>query len=172
MNMKKPLAIYVVCFIFLVQTVSACSCSGSITPQTSFENSGAVFLGKIIDIREIESGSGGMGETYLETDFEVIESFKGTSEKKITILTLKNTGSNCGYTFGFGDPEGPIGQEYIVYADYTDYITEDTQLSTGACSSTKSVIGAENEINFLRELAQEDKTNIFEIIWKWFSNLF
>jgi hypothetical protein len=117
--------------VFLSSTAYACSCSfGSL--RGTFSSSDAVFIGKVSKIEIVKKARVGLlmkesGTLELlkiprwEKSFEkmqivtleVIEPFKGATEKTFTLITrVYNGGGSCGVPF-------KIGESFLVFADKT-----------------------------------------------------
>ncbi|MGI0019807.1 MAG: hypothetical protein ACREAY_05005 [Nitrososphaera sp.] len=101
-------------------TVFACSCNGPIPQSEAFDESAAVFAGKVVSIES---------SNYSKTvHFDAERPWKGVTESAITITTGAG-GGDCGY--GFEE-----GREYLVYA----YGSE--SLGTGICGRTQPIMDA------------------------------
>jgi hypothetical protein len=143
----KNLIIYLAALFLLTipSAVYGCSCAYS-TPAMAFNNSKAVFIGKMTggtekntlqdrdaSAYEIESG---------EVTFDVEEAFKGKPVQTVTIRIASMKGTSCG-TYGLRR-----GETYVVYAQA---YKPDT-LSTGVCTRTGTVSQAKEDLDFLRSL--------------------
>jgi hypothetical protein len=133
-------------FLFLLaapSAVYACSCAPS-TPSMAFNDSKAVFIGKMTGGTEKHIETDADGATYAiesgKVIFEVVESFKGTPGKTVTLQINSMKGTSCG-TYGLRR-----GETYVVYA----YESQPGTLSTGVCSRTATVSQAKEDIDFLR----------------------
>lgn len=139
------LALSLVCVLSLMGTsASACSCV-QFTACEAFGWAKAVFVGRMVGgaRKRSERVENGVIISYEagETTFVVEEIFKGVqgAEVKVNVITLD--GSSC-------DWEGlQRGARYLVYA-----YGEPTKLSIGACSPTKRIDGAKDDLIFLRSL--------------------
>ena len=101
-------------------TASACSCAGPTPPSEAFDESTAVFAGKVTGIE-----SSNYGRTV---HFDAERAWKGVTESAVTIKTGTD-GGDCGY--GFEE-----GKEYLVYV----YGSE--SLTTGICGRTQPIMDA------------------------------
>jgi hypothetical protein len=139
--------IFAVCF---VQQVFACSCRGIPTPYQSFQNSEAVFVGKVTDV--LDSSGNQVIENVVDNfdlrfegeriyQFKVDEWFKGEKTKEVKVLLRLNM---C--QFGLDRDE-----KLLVYAN-----SYNGQLSTWTfCSRTRNVEFAKDDITFIRELLND-----------------
>lgn len=113
---------------------AACSCAMMPSPEQGFANVQAVFSGEVTNINENSSLLGGYGKTVL---FAMKETWKGTSEAEVAILT-GNGGGDCGVEF-------VVGQLYLAYANVSD-VYEKQSLSTTICSPTKALGDATEDL--------------------------
>lgn len=142
--MKKLLFNLVfLCMLAIPSAVYGCSCLSQ-TPAMAFNDSKAVFIGKMIGGTEKNIETNGNGTTHEiesgKVTFEVVESFKGTPGKTVTIQISSMKGTSCG-TYGL-----LRGETYVVYA----YAYQTGTLSTGVCTRTATVSQAKEDIDFLR----------------------
>ncbi|NEQ22085.1 MAG: hypothetical protein F6K28_23390 [Microcoleus sp. SIO2G3] len=143
--MKKVLVIATSLFVLSANAAIACSCFPT-RPQESFQNSEAVFSGRVVDVTEqspAERRPGRRNEdqnflTGVKVTFEVSEVWKGNNQRRLVVSTSDSSAS-CGYSF-------QEGQEYLVYAS-----EEDAQLKTGLCSGTKRLSDARADLAMLGE---------------------
>lgn len=141
--MKKTIYITLAIFAFTFAaagTSLACSCTESIDPiekqvTDSYENSAAIFSGKVTSIRRTADGYD------VIVTLSVIESWKGTNGKRIKVRTAKDS-SMCGYHF-------ELGKEYLVYAHGTA-----RDLGVGNCSRTTSLADM-TDIEYLANLKKK-----------------
>lgn len=119
----------------------ACSCAGERQACQAFGQSEAVFLGKVSAINEgfynLPPGRA-MGRRVT---FDVLESFRGTGDLRIKLVTGIG-GGDCGYPF-------KAGGVYLVYAYGNAYST----LETNICTRTAPVERAGDDLTFLRSLS-------------------
>ena len=101
----------------------ACSCLEPGSPSEELEEADAVFMGRVVSVREVEKVHGDL--TYVDsviTEFDVKTVWKGPVNQTMYI----DSGGPCG--IGFIE-----GVEYIVYAYYSDHWDG---LATGLCTRT------------------------------------
>lgn len=139
-----------ICFLFLFaipSVVYACSCAYQ-TPPMAFNDAKAVFIGKMTGGTEKNLAKDRDGSEYEiesgKVSFEVVESFKGTPAKTVTLQINSMKGTSCG-TYGLRR-----GETYVVYA----YDYQPGNLSTGVCSRTAPVSQAREDLDFLRSPAE------------------
>ena len=82
-------------FILTFQ-VNACSCIAGITPKESFDNSEAVFIGKVTDISVPLFEKSSLDS--IEVTFDVSQVWLGSDVKTLTVITAQGSAS-CGYSF-------------------------------------------------------------------------
>ena len=99
----------------------ACECIGPSPPSKAFDESTAVFAGRVTSIESVDYNK----KVY----FDVERVWKGKVENAVTTSTGGDSGA-CGYDF-------EEGREYLVYA-YGDK----ESLGTGICTRTQPVIDA------------------------------
>lgn len=147
--MKILFALLLILAPFYVGNIFACSCGATPPIYDFFENSEAVFTGKVIsskDVKGKEVYENGNGETeeYEVTErvfqFEVSEVFKGVKGKSIEI-NVGRIDTSCSFNY-------KKGESYLIYAGKD----EDTNiLHTGFCSKGTNLESAQSEILFIRE---------------------
>ncbi len=123
---------------FFVQNLLACSCNPRPSIYDSFNNSQAVFTGKIISTEDVKINYS------VERRYRVklLENFKGDASKEITI-SAGDIGSSC--FWGAYD----VGESYLIYS----YGRDDEVFSAGrACSRIARLEDAADQIFFIREL--------------------
>jgi hypothetical protein len=136
-----------VIFILLAfDATYACSCVNPRPPCAYYGNTSAIFLGRVVGSAERKS--------YLDKDgnktvydvgtirFLVQENFVGAPGYEVEIHSGTG-GGDCGYWFR-------RNESYIVYAYRSQ---EDNKLYTSICTRTKHVSQAEEDLAFLRGLA-------------------
>jgi len=143
-----------VCFISILSFVAlfftpsvafACSCERPPFGKTEKqliklerEKSRTVFAGEITDII-LEQTIPGEDAPVAEVRFKVLQSWKGTATKTVTVFTA-NICCICGYE-GF-----KVGERYLVYTYGSD---EDEKLWTGMCTRTKPLTEAALDLRVL-----------------------
>src|SRR5436309_1020693 len=93
--------------LVMPSTAEACSCTGPATPQDAFQGADVVFSGKVLSVTPTQFGSGAnayMGNAVL---FDVIDTWKGTSNPQVLVSTGSGD-ADCGYGF-------IAGNDYLVY---------------------------------------------------------
>ncbi len=116
----------------------ACSCA-NVTVQQAFEQSSAVFVGKVLDQAEVfdpHEDSGVIGRRYA-VRFEVQAYWKGDVPSQAIVY---DSFTSCG--IGFTE-----GSSYLVYA----YERQPGEWTTHLCSRTKELAGAEEDLQELGE---------------------
>lgn len=166
----------------LSSNVAACVCDTPSTIPVAFKESAAVFKGRYVGGEFKKGIKDEMTELHLETmgqksdyemfvlKFEVDEWFKGQKGGEYTVeLVTSNarlpdgteTVSDCGLGF-------EKAKSYLVYA----YSDKEGNLSSGACTRTKSVARAGTEMRELRKLAKSDESGAAHFQPFSFLNLF
>ncbi|MFD0694488.1 hypothetical protein ACFQZT_10335 [Paenibacillus sp. GCM10027628] len=97
----------------------ACSCAG-VSVAERLNRSNAVFTGEVIGIGRSVNGEIGKLREYT---FQVRKSWKGATDKQITIYSYDGSEASCGYSFD-------KRQTYLVYA----YTGKNGLLETNLCS--------------------------------------
>ena len=110
------------------RTGLACSCLPPPPPLEALEQSTAVFVGRVVEIRAAD-------EMRLEVLFEVERSWKGVSGRRILVWTPSNEAA-CGMTFMWGE-------RYLVYA------RDSEGLSVYLCSRTAPLEHAGTDLEAL-----------------------
>ncbi|WP_145408202.1 hypothetical protein [Paenibacillus xylanexedens] len=115
----------------------ACSCVGNTAlERLESENYSAVFEGTVI-----EKGSRsqlGFGE-YRKYTFEAVRAWKGVNGQKVTIHSLDQGSSSCGFQF-------TKGETYLVFASSDE---KDQTLKTTLCSGNKLISQADEDVQLL-----------------------
>jgi hypothetical protein len=148
--MKKIilLACLVCVFAFSAQRVSACSCAEpSPNAFVGFEVSDAVFVGKAIEVKEVEipyKNKAGWFTVELEVKFRVERTLKGLEGSEVILRTGSGCCS-CGYEF-------EKGQKYLVYAYHYKGM-----LNTNYCTRTKPLAYAAKDLEEIGKRQKEEK---------------
>lgn len=105
----------------------------------------AIFLGKVIETGEtsVEAGQG-FGYSVMHIKLNVLERFRGISNKTRAI--------DLEYRVAPESAHFIRGVSYIVYA----YKAKDGSLSISACSPTRPIAQAQNEISYFRSAGRAD----------------
>jgi hypothetical protein len=102
----------------------ACSCL-QMPPRQVFEESDAVFEGRVLEIVPNDNG--------ITARLEVVQSWKGVEIERVEVRTAGDSAA-CGIAF-------EVGTSWLVYAD-----DENGVLSTGLCSRTARIEEAEEDL--------------------------
>jgi len=117
----------------------AMECVGLSTAEGNFEIADLVFTGRVVEVSNDEPAKVSPGPPTYNT-FEVIDVFKGSTEKEVTIESYPNDGATCGFNFY-------EGEEYLVFASTTN-----SGFYTDLNSGTKSLDAAQEDMRFLDPL--------------------
>lgn len=142
--MGKRFFVFVACLavgIFLITVGSsvsyACKCVELPSIEEEFEQSDAVFSGKVIAIKEgKENSTGSRSEKIL---FEVSSTWKGPKESQIILEFYE---SSCSIIF-------KKGKEYLVYASKNPEFKNKAVLTSQLCDRTVEVSKAKEDLTFL-----------------------
>ncbi|MEK4464430.1 hypothetical protein MHB56_19735 [Paenibacillus sp. FSL H8-0315] len=134
-NFRSPMMIFLgVLLIFTAlltvrpSVTYACSCVMPAEPLEALEKSTAVFVGKVVDMKEPSQGNIISSADPVKVTFEVDSSWKGVEGNQVTLTTALSSAS-CGFEF-------VEGESYIVYA-YARDGGESGNLEASLCSRTK-----------------------------------
>lgn len=147
-NIKvKYVFLFIITFISLLNyspiTSYACSCAGPNTVEEEFEQSAAVFSGKVVEIEDKSKNMFNRSSADpIAVKFEVEETWKGINQTQITVYTAMSSVS-CGYEFN-------LNSAYLVYAH-----EDNGALKVNLCSRTTPLLTAEKDI---LELGKVEKT--------------
>lgn len=137
-----PVLSFIFCLLFIgtfPSMASACECAELPSVEAEFENSKAVFSGKVIDIREKGSLKGYRSKSVL---FEVKNTWKGVTQSQI-IITTGQGGGDCGIDF-------KEGEEYLVYANDSTMYGKKTLVSI-ICDRTNDLKSSQEDLEILGE---------------------
>lgn len=129
--MKKLISLACfVCLLILIgeRQAHACDCvRQSNTAFDELESSDAVFVGKVINIQQVQVPAGGQGGFYYEfkVKLRIQKVLKGVNGKVVQIRTTLGAGGGCGFTF-------KKNEKYLVYA-----LLHQNALITNTCTRTK-----------------------------------
>jgi len=142
-------ALAIMTLLLLSSSVSACLCPG-VTPCKAYADSEAVFVG-LVTTTKIETVKGRFPPNAISTtttggegpvaSFRVEEAFLGVNAK---VVEVSGGGTNCDYYF-------EEGKRYLVYASRSP---DGHVLYTNACSGTKSLSEAQEDLQYLRSAAR------------------
>lgn len=117
-----------------------CRCKYEWTPAESWERSGRVFAGKVVEVKDY-------GTKKLRVYFDVSKSWRGPAEQSIRLFTdradtygMLKYGISCGYPF-------ERGKEYLVYAFYEKH----SPLTADKCTRTRPLSEAGEDLIALGE---------------------
>lgn len=162
-NVLQGLAIILIATISLLGIIAsidgnndrlafACSCIEIKSPQAEYEQSNAVFSGKVVDLETTD-------ELYPSkvATFDVYTVWKGISQDSATITTGMG-GADCGYPF-------VENVEYLVYA----YGEGSDGLGASSCSQTKPLNRAEADLVAIGQgnsTFARDSVEVYEERWR------
>jgi hypothetical protein len=163
---KKTFFIFLVLFFtfsfisisILPGTGFACSCAEPPAVEDEFEQSTAVFTGKVREIKEQKHLGGRMTKKVL---FDVTKTWKGVSESQVIIATGFG-GGDCGYEF-------QNDEEYLVYASPSTIYGDKDDLTTIICDRTNEVSAAQDDLIILGEGKVPTETVNLENEWNGIS---
>ncbi len=140
----RPLAFCLVIVSLAVTEVAfACTCAAPATTEKAFQQSSAVFHGRVKQISRPFLDRIGITDSGLyHVRFDVIKSWKAAGSGEVVVKT-RLSGEACGYPF-------ETGQDYLVYvAEIFGGI------ETGICTGTKKIAGANSELEELDVLLEQ-----------------
>lgn len=109
--------IYIILFLLLHHSSTACSCIGKRTVSGEFEKSDAVFTGKILTKNNFLVRDSSLPTGYkmyrAEVKVLVLKVYKGHFVKDTINIITGVGGGDCGVDF-------IIGREYILYTNYVN----------------------------------------------------
>ena len=109
----------------------ACSCVTPGSPSEEMDTSAAVFMGRVVSVREFERDDGLMSSADPTTiEFAVSTVWKGPSYETM-FLTTARSDSSCGFTF-------VEGEQYVVYSRDGSTVS--------LCSRTRSLSAAQHDL--------------------------
>jgi hypothetical protein len=143
-------------------TASACSCAGPSSPTQEFQESNAVFTGKVLRIVDeyvpifstldrVLTAIGQQSYFWSQAGryvgyriyFGVNSSWKGIAKTTVMIDTGYGAG-DCGYPFA-------VNNDYLVYASYP-YGIPDNYWVTSICSRNAEISAAREDLRYLNTL--------------------
>lgn len=139
---KKSLAMFATSLalvVILYGAAEACSCLQPQGPAEEMKRSSAVFVGKVISIKDRETDADVF--RLLEVRFSLSKSWKGDPKSEQVVFTSPNSAA-CGYPFS-------EGSSYLVYANSDG----ENRLVTGLCTRTRKAEYAGSEIEELDKAA-------------------
>lgn len=138
--MSRFLGVFVLSSMLMLglgSPASACSCANS-TVAEGVEGSDAVFIGTVVKM-EVVHVDAEDGVATIEATVQPGRVFKGDLPEKV-VFTTSNGCCYCALMYD-------IAETYLFFADKAD----DGSLDTNACSRTKPVSEAKDDLAFLQE---------------------
>lgn len=134
-------------FLFSAQKAPACSCNPLPAVYESFEDAGAVFVGKVVSSNEDSIARSGVDVVFT---FDVVEAFKGVQGKQVK-LNRGRKDSSCysGYS---------VGETYLIYAysDGADFLHQNKGpgffFQSSFCHRSDDIRSAQDQIHFIRQM--------------------
>jgi hypothetical protein len=123
--------------------VRACTCAGPSAPCEEYWEATAVFIGTVIEGREVKVKDGEFEHSMWSIRISIDEAFRGVEGAEVEVMTGLG-GGDCG--FGFRRT-----RQYLVYA-YRD--KDDQKLYTSICSRTRSISDADPDLVYIRGLSK------------------
>ena len=146
--------------VILPKKAYACSCANNPDPKTALEKAEAVFVGKVIKVKQERKQQGVVGAIeYKDANlFEVDRAWKGVKQSQIIVYDFGHDMS-CGFVF-------EEGKSYLVYV----YKTDNGELFTSYCSRTAELSNAGEDLKLIGEGQEVDKQVNLEGEMKRISN--
>jgi hypothetical protein len=135
------LALFIVGFCGV--DVRACTCAGEGAPCQQYWEASAVFIGTVIEGREVKVKQGEFEHSMWSIRISIDEGFRGVEGAEVEVLTGLG-GGDCG--FGFRRT-----RQYLVYA-YRDQ--DDQKLYTSICTRTRAISDANPDLLYIRGLSK------------------
>jgi len=132
--------------LILFDSARACTCMAPAGPAEAFEKASAAFTGKVIKIYQSLWDAAGITRTgNHRVKFEVTKRWKGPRARSIVVVVTRLSGEACGFPF-------EEKKEYLVYV-----APGLSNIETGICTGTKSIVGAEKEMEHLDRLVKSSQ---------------
>ncbi len=141
MKFVYAIAIVVSMFFLSAATATACSCIGGQPPCQAYGEASAVFLGTVIESKFVKTKTGDFEHDVRSVRLSIDTAFRGVEGGEVEITTGTG-GGDCGFNFR-------QAQQYLVYAH-----AYEGKLSTSICSRTRLVSSAQEDLKYLRGLAE------------------
>jgi hypothetical protein len=142
-----PRTLILVFALFIIGLCSvdarACSCAGPSAPCEEYWEASAVFIGTVIEGREVKVKEGEFEHSMWSVRISIDEAFRGVEGAEVEVMTGLG-GGDCG--FGFRR-----SQQFLVYA-YRD--KDDQKLYTNICTRTRSISEADPDLVYIRGLSK------------------
>ena len=124
------------------QYANACTCAAPATTEQAFQQSTAVFHGRVTQISRPFLDRIGITSSGLHhVRFDVVKSWKAAGAGEAVVKT-RLSGEACGYAF-------EAGKDYLVYVAKTL-----GNIETGICTGTTAIAGAASELDELDRLRE------------------
>ena len=157
--MKKTFLLILI-FLFSITKTLACSCVGtneslSKKVEKAFIQSDLIIIGKVIDIKIVNTGKFKSSADPIIYKFEIIKAVKGKLKKEIIEIASETNGASCGYKF-------ELGKSYLVYSRKSTHFSSMTNnkfdFVTSLCDRTQKLKNVnKNELQKLKELSSGKK---------------
>ncbi len=133
----------VIVSLVMTEDAFACTCAAPATTEKAFQQSSAVFHGRVKQIsRPFLDRIGITNSGLYHVRFEIIKSWKTAGSGEIVVKT-RLSGEACGYPF-------ETGQDYLVYVAKIF-----GSIETGICTGTREIAGANSELQELDALLEQ-----------------
>ncbi len=131
---------------FIAEEVRGCTCIEYDVPVcAAYGRADAVFAGQLVDITPVEKKSDNQLSTVM-LHFIIEQPFRGVAGNRVDVETLH--GTSCDMKF-------EKGERYLIYASREK---ETNQLFAGPCTRTENLKFADEDLNYLRTVAQSGAT--------------
>ncbi len=144
---KTTFSFFMIAILTLIGTEQAYACSclmpeGPISKLVgeAKQSSHSIFSGKVVKITENPDAQK-FQDQYISVELRVIDIWKGTLGKTVTIRTGSHDG-NCRFPF-------KVNQTYLIYAENSTMYSPTEMLSTGICSRTTLYAKGKQDIRYL-----------------------
>ena len=143
MRVSMTLPCLIAALLIGVEATQACTCMAPANAAEALYKSSAVFRGKVTKIYQSFWETVGFTRTgNYRVKFEVTKQWKGPRARS-TVVVTRLTGEACGFPF-------EEKKEYLVYV-----APGISNIETGICTGTKSIVGAEQEMEHLDRLVNK-----------------
>ena len=143
MRVSMTLPCFIAALLIGVEATQACTCMAPANAAEALYKSSAVFRGKITKIYQSFWETVGFTRTgNYRVKLEVTKQWKGPQARSIVVVT-RLSGEACGFLF-------EEKKEYLVYV-----APGPANIETGICTGTKSIVGAEQEMEHLDRLVNK-----------------
>ncbi len=133
----------VIVSLVMTEDAFACTCAAPATTEKAFQQSSAVFHGRVKQIsRPFLDRIGITNSGLYHVKFGIIKSWKAAGSGEVVVKT-RLSGEACGYPF-------ETGQDYLVYVAKIF-----GSIETGICTGTREIAGANSELQELDALLEQ-----------------